>query len=665
MQSTGQTSSRRRNVSQKYLLAIALGPVQGFITSARRSRDLWYGSFLLSEMSKFVAKSLAESQSTSDGFKELIFPSPNDWDDLEPNKPLALNVSNKIVAKISGNESSIKKLRKSLEDAAKEFLEEQATKVFNNFDFLNNPAPDNISRKRALQQIAGLLEFYWVAVPLTSDYLASRKHLDSLLAARKSTRNFVQPGWSAPIPKSALDGQNETILPEAVFKNISGWNENRVTKYITDLYLDYGIRPGEHLDGIGFLKRHGINKLVQKSDISFQSTSHMAALPTLERIKTDEQRQAVKTYISKLSNFMEKSGKIAREKINIELGLVPKGHTEFSRSANNHNGRGYDARLLFKERLAELLDGENLKNAQLELDIFLKKLTSGAGKPLEPHSYYVLMHADGDKMGSTISSINDIDVHRDFSKKLADFAKGVRSTIEKYNGCLIYSGGDDVLAYLPLNTALKASKKVASKFKKAMKKFKSKTGKSPTFSVGLVIAHHLEHLEDVLNWSRIAEKAAKNTYGRDALAITLAKRSGVNTTIGGKWDSFYPRLKELIKLYEGKGISHGTAYEVREFARKFANITIAEQKKNSEFKEMLQIETIRILGRKKLEKTKEINDTDILNKLIDNLKKMFNPDDNDVLNNEINYVAILNDFAQEMIIAQEIARSRLHAKGDE
>ncbi|HHO56021.1 MAG TPA: hypothetical protein ENK21_06495, partial [Trueperaceae bacterium] len=73
MQSTGQTSSRRRNVSQKYLLAIALGPVQGFITSARRSRDLWYGSFLLSEMSKFVAKSLAESPSV--GLDKLIFPS--------------------------------------------------------------------------------------------------------------------------------------------------------------------------------------------------------------------------------------------------------------------------------------------------------------------------------------------------------------------------------------------------------------------------------------------------------------------------------------------------------------------------------------------------------------------------------------------------------------
>ena len=35
-----------------HLLAIALGPVQEFISAARRTRDLWFGSYLLSEISK-------------------------------------------------------------------------------------------------------------------------------------------------------------------------------------------------------------------------------------------------------------------------------------------------------------------------------------------------------------------------------------------------------------------------------------------------------------------------------------------------------------------------------------------------------------------------------------------------------------------------------------
>lgn len=38
-------------MATQYLMAFAIGPVQEFIASARRSRDLWFGSWLLSEMS--------------------------------------------------------------------------------------------------------------------------------------------------------------------------------------------------------------------------------------------------------------------------------------------------------------------------------------------------------------------------------------------------------------------------------------------------------------------------------------------------------------------------------------------------------------------------------------------------------------------------------------
>jgi CRISPR-associated protein Cmr2 len=38
-----------------YLFLVNIGPVQDFIASARRSRDLWYGSWLLSELAKAAA----------------------------------------------------------------------------------------------------------------------------------------------------------------------------------------------------------------------------------------------------------------------------------------------------------------------------------------------------------------------------------------------------------------------------------------------------------------------------------------------------------------------------------------------------------------------------------------------------------------------------------
>ena len=39
----------------EYLFSVALGPAQEFIAAARRTRDLWFSSWLLSELSKAAA----------------------------------------------------------------------------------------------------------------------------------------------------------------------------------------------------------------------------------------------------------------------------------------------------------------------------------------------------------------------------------------------------------------------------------------------------------------------------------------------------------------------------------------------------------------------------------------------------------------------------------
>ena len=52
-----------------HLLLVRLGPVQDFIAQARRTRDLWYGSHLLSELGRAAARALV------DGGVTLIFPS--------------------------------------------------------------------------------------------------------------------------------------------------------------------------------------------------------------------------------------------------------------------------------------------------------------------------------------------------------------------------------------------------------------------------------------------------------------------------------------------------------------------------------------------------------------------------------------------------------------
>lgn len=65
-----------------YLYVLSIGSVQDFIAAARRTRDLWFGSHLLSEISKAAAKSIAEDGGL------LIFPALKKGHlDLEPPKP--------------------------------------------------------------------------------------------------------------------------------------------------------------------------------------------------------------------------------------------------------------------------------------------------------------------------------------------------------------------------------------------------------------------------------------------------------------------------------------------------------------------------------------------------------------------------------------------------
>src|SRR5438132_1646723 len=90
-----------------YLLAIAVGPVQEFIAAARRTRDLWFGSYLLSRISKAVAKSVRDGDGT------LIFPAPANEVDLKPDSDL--NVANVSLARLPGAA-----IPKSVPDCAKQ-----------------------------------------------------------------------------------------------------------------------------------------------------------------------------------------------------------------------------------------------------------------------------------------------------------------------------------------------------------------------------------------------------------------------------------------------------------------------------------------------------------------------------------------------------------------
>jgi CRISPR-associated protein Cmr2 len=394
--------------------------------------------------------------------------------------------------------------------------------------------------------VRDLIELAWVAVPLPAggSYPAARAQLEALMAARKATRKFGPSPAEASqrLPKSSIDDSRESVIPEPLYAP-RGADRTTRRRYADNLFNTFGAGQAERLSGVDLLKRHG---LPVAPDADFPSTSHFAALPLLVRLL-----RAGYAVTSGLTAYVGT--------LRGRFGAHP------VKLASRFQGRspidGYDASLLFPSRLIDLVDQDDVPEAQDALREYLKQATARQ----EPGAYYALLHADGDAMGAVIDNQQSPDAHRALSRQLDGFARSVREVVEEqHDGALVYAGGDDVLAFLPLHTALGCTQALATAFGQAMRDYKSAEDVSPTLSVGLAICHHLEPLSDALDLARAAEKAAKGVVGKNALAITLSKRSGADVTIRGSWSSgFFERLEQFVALHRAEALPDGAAYDLR------------------------------------------------------------------------------------------------------
>lgn len=625
----------------RHLLTISLGPVQEFIASARRSRDFWFGSWLLSELSKAAALTIAEGH----GIRSLIFPAPDEKSDLAPESEF--DVANKILAFVDLPPEDIGAFNRNLREAVQGRLDAISAEAFSHVrgDFL---------RPTAEAQVKDLIEYFWAAVPLTDDavYPATRTRLEALMATRKVTRDFASTEqWKGAVPKSSLDGQRESVIPETAYPpRAAKPDERRV--HLRRLRQDYGVRNGERLCGVGLLKRHGQRGREER----FFSTSHVAALPLMNRL-TEKDRPAVKAYVEVLRESLT-SG---------ELGNVPgQPHPAFER---------YDGHLLFEERLPEFFQENEaaLERARGALRDFLAKTV---GENTRPLAYYALLHADGDRMGKAIDAQKSVDEHRRLSKALAEFAANVRRIVERrHSGSLVYAGGDDVLAFVPLHEVLQCARNLSEDFKEKLRQFEvmeDGVTLKPTLSVGIAVSHHLEPLSEALGMACAAEKRAKAVPGKDALAITVSKRSGTSRTVAGSWEEIDVRLKMFVELHKADAVPDGAAYELRDLARR---LKVSEKDVNSEkLHEAMRFEAVRILQRKRAQ-SGAVAVADRVLKTLEELilpkggktevdtRVSMQPKDATPLGNASTTILPVEQLADELIVARLFADAETLAQG--
>ncbi|MHB8597017.1 MAG: type III-B CRISPR-associated protein Cas10/Cmr2 [Ktedonobacteraceae bacterium] len=561
---------------EQYLFLVSIGPVQTFIASTRRTRDLHFGSWLLSDLAKVAAKEIVEINN----LENLIFPAPHSLSQLAPDNPFS--GANKILASI---ESSPQVLGDKIQQAILTELRAIRDKAYKDLgDFY---------QEDAFKQVDDLVEYAWVALPFNgNDYDKTRKQLESLMAARKNTRDFAKVTWGNHHPKSSIDGQFESVIPEDKYPR-RGDSEGEKIDKARALYRHFRASSAERLSGVDLLKRRGIVPTMP----NFPSTSHIATLPYLDRLKqiaANPSRDILIQAKSLWETYINAVKILSKDKL--------------ENSSTDHPIIGFsEGSLLFEERLVDLLDFVQEKDktqyqkVQKALQQFFTFVDSCFPDKRHPDPYYAILHADGDHMGQIISELakEGSQRHRELSQALDSFAINVPSIVEDSQGALVYAGGDDVLAFLPLHTVLECAKKLAEKFQKELASFKNADGISPTLSVGIAIVHHLHPLSDALNIARAAEKTAKTIEGKNALAITVRKRSGGEYTVANHWKVLDTHVEELSHDYYTDAIPKGTAYELREMVLRLTELTIPSDNPDYQtLQNAIQAEVRRILQRK-------------------------------------------------------------------
>jgi CRISPR-associated protein Cmr2 len=426
----------------------------------------------------------------------LIFPARAD----------AKSIPNKILAELNDGADPAAVARDA-ENAARDYL-------LNKWHEVTSGLPDSdLNREVGEDQIAHFLEFYAAWLPRTDCYAKDRDQVERLMAGRKALRDFTQPKSAAGSPKSPLDPSRDCVLrtegkmkvPESVRRRLS-------------------LKKHETLDAVSVLKRYDGLKRAAGGELI--STSMLAAKPAL-----GPDRQEGLDNLKSLASRLDL-------------------------------GRDYSD-LLFPERTRDLLQDKietgqmsEQDAAALEEEIKSARKAALGGKECSP--YYAILVADGDHMGARLATFENADEHLEFSEKLATFAQAAADLVKRYDGYCVYSGGDDVLAFVPVHRVLDCAEAMATEFGRMTR---------ATLSIGVAIVHHLEDLQVSVERAREAEKAAKKM--RNALAVALHTRGGALLTVAESWTrNPVSEWKEWIQSFGG-GLARGFPYELLELAREW------------------------------------------------------------------------------------------------
>lgn len=476
----------------------SLGPVQSFIAAARRTRDLWGGSYLLSLL---VAEAIAASGLPPDAF---TLPTPSVVRDDQlicacrhrrsgagsryPLEPQA-GLPNHVQVQVGDEEAET--IAELMTGAAKGLWQELCEEVWGQF-----VAPAALTPAvRAIwdRQLAACWEITWVAAQPGHAALARRKVWRThLLPDEPGDRCMVQPEYQE------LSGELGTTGSSARLRQGAFWEAVRQSTG------DYEVRPDERLCAPVLVKRLW-PKVAQKlrpdlpDGTGWPSTLHLALASWIELAVT-----AWPALADKLADDIAEAAPRAYQ----VRSLTPlPGLTE-------HKLWGVDPELLFDA-------ATNLP----EVAAARSRLCSQIGPPSR---FFAVVLADGDRVGEASRRLGGAVV----GNALARFGHTAGRVAAQAHAVVVYAGGDDLLALAPVEGALDLVDHLEQAYRSSFEALVSPGATVPSLSAAVVFSHARAPLTDALAAAReLLDEEAKERNGRASVAVAVRRRGGE----GARW----------------------------------------------------------------------------------------------------------------------------------
>jgi CRISPR-associated protein Cmr2 len=703
-----QTSAIVSALRRPAFLLFTIAPVQSFISKARKTSDLWAGSYMLSYLTWESMKPLVENFgpdivvfpnlfgqplvdrwlyfkfSNNSSLIEINHPKFTEWlekwkeknKDLEERLTIA-NFPNRFLAIIPYDITLAKKCEETFKGNLKGLAKKVYEKIKSYSEKVNPSIKNNIEK-----HLLTYFQVYWVIMPWSIDTIpnpplrrdfTSEKEYEVVcdkykekyvlpvlqdyeaLFGEDNLYNTIKEIIDHPYYKPANVGSAYSLLLELLEKLLGARKSVRDFDQVEQpgekchlcgefevLDIDWEklspkfVKQDEKLCGVCLTKRLFPEIIkdefyLSENAVKFPSTSEMASIGEKRRLNDEIKKIFKQEFDNFRKNVKEKNN-------NKEL--------PYSISVPKLKGDPLceiDGEFLMKETYTEDHFERNY-GLRVSKEDFQGVLNILNLNQINPSRYYAILQMDGDHIGKWLRGefnprimdtihnkvvevlisysegedrrkIEKIlctkhptspSIHQTFSRRLSNFAiNEVRKIVEdEHYGKLVYAGGDDVLALLPIEEVLKCAYNLQKKYKEIL-------SPKATMSAGILIVHHKYPLYLALKKVQEAGKKMKNVYNRNGFCLVYMSNSGEERECGGNWE-LVEFIEDLIHKFIKNKISTTFPYQ---FLQVVESLYETEKKKNLEnIKEILRKELERIFLRKKGEKSelKEILEKSIL-----------------------------------------------------